>query len=118
VGVENIKDMSRLRAKADASTGNTFPNIPVSTEKGRGPAVERIADHGAFVNRPPAEDDEPTAKGAAVVELAVGQNGAGSPANGGIVALGPALLEADDIGRRRESGEAAANLGQARLAQG
>lgn len=114
MSVEYLNRVCPPRTNPDGGTGDSLADVPISPPKGRGPAIEGILDHGAGLDGPAAQDGEAAAPGAAVVELAMGQDGGGGGADGAVVLLGPALLEADDVGRRGGCGELAADLGEAR----
>lgn len=118
MSVKDLDDILVARPEAHAGTRHALADVPVAPPKGRRPAVERIAEHGAGLDGPAAQQGQAAAKGAAVVELAMGQNGGGGLADGAVVGLGPALLEADDVGRGVEEGELAADFREARRAEG
>jgi hypothetical protein len=97
--VKDLEDVASGGPEPDASAGDALADVPVAAPKGRGPAVERIGDHGALLDGPAAEDGEPGAEAAAVVKLAIGQDEARLAAHGRVVGLREELLQADDVGR-------------------
>ncbi|KAF7557863.1 hypothetical protein G7046_g5953 [Stylonectria norvegica] len=103
--VEDFNDIPPPHTKPYLRTRHALPNIPIAPPKRRRAAVERVRHHGALLDGPAAQDGEAAAEGAAVVELAVGQDLARAAADGAVVGLGPALLEGDDVRRRREERE-------------
>lgn len=117
VRIKHLDDIPLPGTKANLGTGDALANVPVSPPKGRRTTIEGIAKHGALLYGEAAEDGQAAAKGAAVVELAVGQHLARVAPYGSVVRLGPALLEADDVRRGGQPRELAANLIEARLAE-
>lgn len=118
MSVQDANDVVRIGPDAEGGTGNALANIPVTPPKGRGPPVERVLNHGALLYGPAAEDCEAGAPGPGVVELGMGQAVTELAADGAEVVLDPALLQADNVRRRVEGGEATAYLGEAGGAQG
>jgi hypothetical protein len=118
VGVEYFNNILPASAKSHLRTSNALPNIPIPPPKRRRVPIQGILEHGALFNRPAGQDGEPAAKRAAVIELAVGQDLAGAPADGAVVVLDPAFLEADDVRDGDLEGDLAADLVEARGAEG
>jgi hypothetical protein len=117
MSVENFNYIILPRAESHTSTSYTLTNVPIASPKRRGPAVERIPEHGARLNGPSAQEGKAAAKSAAIVELPIGQDGSGGFADGLVVIPGPAFLETDDVWRRVEEGQLAADLSESRGAK-
>lgn len=117
MSVEHFNHIILPRAVSHASNCHSLSNIPVASPEGSRPAVERIPEHGARLHRPPAQQCQAAAKRTAVVELAIGQDISGGLADGLVVVACPAFLETDDVWRRVQEGQLAADLSEARGAQ-
>lgn len=94
--------------KLDRSACNTFAYEPVPAKESRWAAVEGIAHHGAFDDGEGGQDGETAAEDAGVVELGVGEDIIGEAADSEVVFLGPAFLEADNVGSWNCCGDAVA----------
>lgn len=116
--VEYFDNITLAGTILDGRRSNALTGVPVAAEKRRGAAVERVAPHVAVDNGPSGEDGEAGADDAAKVKLGVGEEVAGGIADGLVVGLDPALLEADDGRGRVGGGDLAANLGEAGLSLG
>ena len=110
---EYLDDVLPPFSESDLGARDPLSHEPVSAEKGRGSAVQWVADHVALFDGPFGEDGEPAAKDAAVIEFAVGKGAFREFADLAVVFRRPAFLEADDVGDRAGGGEARANFGKA-----
>lgn len=115
--IENFNHIILPRAVSHSSNCHALADIPVASPKRRRPAIERIPEHGARFYRPPAQQRQAAAKRTAIVELAIGQDISGGLADGLVVVPRPALLKTDNVRRRVQEGQLAANLSETRCAQ-
>lgn len=116
---EHLSNVLLCLSKPYPRASHAFPNEPISTEEGSGPAVQRIADHACFLNGPSRDDDQAATENATVVELAVLQAWlfAERIADGLVVLLGPAFLQANDVRGWRGGGELVADFRETLMAK-
>lgn len=116
MSVEDLNYIILPRPKPHTRTRHALADIPIASPKGRGPSIQRIPKHGTRLNRPSTQKRKATAKGTAVVKLAIGENVCGGPADGEVVVPGPAFLETDNVRRGVEESQLAADFSEARSA--
>jgi len=109
--------LSSNTRKPDRSACHTFAYEPVTSEESCWAAIERIAHHGAFDDGEGGQDGETAAEDARVVEFGVGEDIFGEAADSEVVFLGPAFLEADDVGSWNGYGDAVADFEEALVAE-
>ena len=98
---------------SDLCTSNAFSDVPVSSEKGGGPAVQRVAEHAAFLYGPFGQYCQPATKYATEVKFPIRQDVLRVLAYGVIVLLRPAFLKGDNCGRWINGSNFNTNLGEA-----
>jgi hypothetical protein len=100
------------------SASDALTDIPVSSEKSRGPAIQGVLVHGAFDDGPSRQYSKAAAEDAAEVELAIGQDMLRTLPDGVVVLLRPALLQAYNVRRWIIAREDGADVGQALSTKG
>lgn len=97
MSVEDLDDILSSWPKANLRTCDTLTHIPISSPKGGRTSIERILEHGAFLNRPMTQDGQTTPESAAMVKLAIGKNLASMVTNSLIILLCKTFLQSYNL---------------------
>ena len=89
--------ISLARSYSYFCAGNTFANIPIAAEESCWAAIKRVFYHVTFFYWPSRENGEPATKAAAMIEFAIREEVICQFADGEVVLLSPAFLQADNV---------------------
>lgn len=118
MGVEDFNDILLASAEPHFRTRNALADIPIPSPKRRRPSIQGILEHGALLDGPATQDGQATTKGGTMIELAIRENLSRAPADGAVVVLDPAFLQAHNVRHGDLEGDLATDLVEARGAEG